>query len=65
MVYTTREAGDFYGVGEWRVRRLFESGILPEPPRFGYKRVIDAALLSDIGDKLREHGWLPESEACV
>lgn len=40
---TTRETADHFGTAEWRVRRLFEDGMLPEPPRFGGKRAIARA----------------------
>ena len=40
QTYTTREIGDLLGVAEWRVRRLFEVGRLPEPGRFAGKRAI-------------------------
>jgi len=36
--FTTGEVADFVGTDEWRIRRLFEDGTLPEPDRFGGKR---------------------------
>ena len=56
---TTRELGDLLGVAEWRVRRLFETGTLPEPPRFGGKRAIKGSMIPQIIDALRARGWLP------
>ena len=60
--FTTRELAQILSTDEWRVRRIFESGTLPEPERFGGKRVISGRLIPAIIDELRERGWLPESE---
>ena len=48
---------------EWQIRRLFEDGTLPEPPKFGGKRVTQPSLLPDIIAAMRRRGWLP-SEKC-
>jgi len=61
-IYTTRQVADLFGAKTWRVRRLFEDGTLPDPPRFGRHRMIDRSLLPEILDALRERGWLPEPE---
>jgi len=58
-VFSTRELADVLGTDTWRVRRLFEDGILPEPPRFAGKRVIPGHLIPQIIDGLRERRWLP------
>lgn len=58
--FTTRETGELLGVDEWRVRRLFEDGTLPEPDRFAGKRVIPRERLAEIMDALRSRGWLPK-----
>ncbi|HUE70995.1 MAG TPA: hypothetical protein VMP01_08910 [Pirellulaceae bacterium] len=47
-------------IQEWQVRRLFESGTLPEPLKFGGKRQIARAQVPAIIDALRERGWMPE-----
>ncbi|MBX9789827.1 MAG: hypothetical protein K2Y37_12990 [Pirellulales bacterium] len=60
--FTTREVAEILGVETWRVRRLFESGVLQEPTRFAGKRAIPAALIPRIVDALRSRGWLAESE---
>jgi hypothetical protein len=59
--FSTRTAAAFLDTDEWRVRRLFESGTLPEPPRFAGKRVITGEIIPSIIDALRARGWLPES----
>jgi hypothetical protein len=64
-IYSTRTVADMLGTKEWRVRRLFESGDLPEPKRFGGKRCITPELIPAIVDRLRDRGWLPESEAAA
>lgn len=58
-IRSTREVAEFLGTDEWRVRRLFESGTLPEPPRFTGKRAIPAEMIPLIVDALRARGWLP------
>lgn len=60
--YTTAEVADLLGTETWRVRRLFEDGTLPEPPRFAAKRAIPRESVARILDALRARGWLPEAE---
>lgn len=57
--FTTKEVADLLGAQTWRVRRLFEAGVLPEPPRFAGKRAIPREMLPAIMDGLRARGWLP------
>lgn len=56
---TTREIADQLGAKEWQVRRLFEVGRLPEPPRFAGKRAIPRDQIPAITSALQERGWLP------
>ena len=49
-------------VEEWQVRRVFETGTLPEPQKFGNKRVIFADQMQTIVTALRTLGYLPEPE---
>ena len=65
--YSTREVADILGTREWRVRRLFEDGTLPEPGRFAGKRAIPRDSLPQILDKLRDRGWLssPGASQCT
>jgi hypothetical protein len=56
--YTTRELADILDTDEWRVRRLYELGVLPEPPRFANKRIICPSAIPTIVDALRQRGWL-------
>ena len=62
QTYTTREIGDLLGVAEWRVRRLFEVGRLPEPGRFAGKRAIPRESIPAIVDALRERKWIPAGD---
>jgi hypothetical protein len=48
-----------YGLPVWKIRRLFERGLLPEPARVGAYRVIPAADLSRVESALRKAGYLP------
>ncbi len=59
---STREVAELFGVPTWQIQRLFESGALPEPPRFAGKRVIAGETIPRIVDALRERGWLPTSD---
>ncbi len=47
------------GVTQRQVRRLFERGILPEPPRVGAYRVVDQDDLPRVEAALRAAGYLP------
>ena len=52
-------------VCEWQVRRLFEEGDLPDPPRFSGKRLLTADQVPVIVDALRARGWLPAPDAAT
>jgi len=56
---TLGELGDTLGVQTWRIARVFELGMVPEPPRLGRRRLIPKEMIPDIVDALREKGWLP------
>lgn len=56
---TTGEVAELLGVEVWRIRRLYESGTLPEPARAGAYRLIPKADLPRVIDALRHRGWLP------
>lgn len=49
-------------IAEWQVRRIFELGMLPEPPKFANKRVIAVGLLPAIVAAIRVRNWLPAEE---
>ena len=59
-VLSTHDIAVLLGTDDWRVRRLFEDGSLPEPERFAGKRLIPGTLLPAVVDALRHRGWLPE-----
>lgn len=61
--FTTQQVADLFGTQTWRVRRLFQVGRLPEPPRFAGKRAIPRAMLAEIGAALHERGWAPSVAA--
>jgi len=60
---TTGELGDALGIQAWRIARLFELGVVPEPQRIGGRRLIPKSLIPAIVDALRERGWLPADSA--
>jgi DNA-binding transcriptional MerR regulator len=49
------------GCPAWKIRRLFERGLLPEAPRVGAYRIIAAADLPAVEDALRRAGYLPKA----
>lgn len=57
-ILSTRGVADLLGTEEWKIRRLFEVGLLEEPPRFAGKRVIWGNQIPLIVDALRSRGWL-------
>jgi hypothetical protein len=60
--FTTAELAKLLGTQTWRVRRLFEAGDLPEPPRLARARVIPGDMLPAVIDALRARDWLPDAE---
>lgn len=63
--YSTADVAELFGSREWRVRRLYESGNLPEPPRFAGRRLIRRSDLPAILDALRARDWVPASPEAV
>ena len=61
---STRNLGDWLGVEEWRVRRVFEDRLVPEPPRVGRNRAIPVSMIPLVIEALRSKGWLPEFAPC-
>jgi hypothetical protein len=59
-IWTVGSIAKRYGVAPWQVRRLFERGLLPEPCRLGFYRVLDEADLPVVEDALRRAGYLRE-----
>jgi hypothetical protein len=52
------EVADLLSVQSWRIARLFELGILPEPVRVSGRRMIPKDSIPQIVDALRARGWL-------
>lgn len=44
----------------WRIRRLYELGILVDPDRIGTARMIPVSTLPEIAAALRAKGWLEQ-----
>ena len=57
-IKTTKQVAQMLGTDEWRVRRLYETGRLPEPERFAGRRAIPRDQIPAIVEALRERGWL-------
>jgi DNA-binding transcriptional MerR regulator len=51
------------GVQVWRLRRLYERGILREPPRVGRNRVVSSEDLPRLREALRAAGYLQQATA--
>lgn len=64
-VLTTREVAEMLVTEEWRVRRLFEDGTLPDPPRFGRARMIPRSAIPAVVAALQATGWLPPTAECA
>jgi hypothetical protein len=58
-VLSTRDVSDLLSVDNWKIRRLFEDGSLPEPARLAGRRAIPPEMLPSIVDALRNRDWLP------
>jgi hypothetical protein len=56
--FSLGEAGDLLSTQSWRIARLFDMGILEEPPRVGRRRLIPESMIPIIAAALRERGWL-------
>lgn len=56
--FSTREIAEILGTDEWRVRRLYEAGVVAEPARFAGKRVIPGSDIPLIIDGMRRRGWM-------
>jgi hypothetical protein len=46
----------------WRVQRLFELRVFPDPGRIARCRAIPRAMIPDIIAAMRDRGWLPAEE---
>ena len=59
------QLADTLSVQSWRIARLFELGVLPEPPRLSRIRLIPKSMVPDIVDALRARGWLGHAEVAT
>ena len=62
---STGDIAELLSVDAWKVRRLFEDGDLPDPPRIGLARAIPREQIPAIMDALRARGWLAEAQESV
>jgi excisionase family DNA binding protein len=56
------EAARRLGVDTWELRRLYEKGQLPDPPRIGRHRLIRGSELPRLRDLLREAGKIKDGD---
>ena len=70
-IMTTTTAAQFFTesgrpVKPWQVRRVYESGLLPEPEaRLGTYRLIRSSDLPRLEDALRKAGYLPTAQGSI
>jgi hypothetical protein len=57
--YTLGSLARRWGVPVWKIRRVFERRLLPEPSRLGNYRVVAARDLPSLERALRKAGYLP------
>lgn len=55
---TVPEVAKHFGCAPWKVRRLYERGVFPNPKRAALTRLIDEADLPKIEQALRDAGYL-------
>jgi hypothetical protein len=60
--YSVGAAAAQFGVPAWKVRRLFERGLLPPAARVGPYRIIPGSELPDVERALKKVGYLPEKD---
>lgn len=56
---STGELGDELGCQAWKIARVFELGLVDEPPRVAGRRMIPRSMVPEIVRALEERGWLP------
>jgi len=61
-IFTIGSLAQRFGVPPWKIRRLFERGLLPPAARVGAYRVIHSLDLPKVEDALIAAGYLPEKE---
>ena len=70
-IMTTTDAARFFTqnghpVKAWQVRRVYETGLLPEPEaRLGTYRLIRSSDLPRLEEALRQAGYLPAAQGSV
>ena len=55
---TLGEAAERLGAQVWRLRRLIERGLYPEPQRIGQSRVVAESELPRIRELMEQEGYL-------
>lgn len=60
-IITTTQLARSLGVPSWRVRRVFEDGMI-NVRMVGRRLIIDAKLIPQIKKALEQRGWLPTAE---
>ncbi len=61
VLLTLGDLGRRYGLPIWKVRRLYERGLLDEPARVGPYRVVSVADLPGVEAALRTAGYLDDA----
>jgi hypothetical protein len=59
-IFTIGAPGQHFGVPAWKVRRVFERGLLPPAARCGTYRVVTDDELPQVEAALKAAGYLPD-----
>jgi hypothetical protein len=62
QTYTLGDLARRYGLPTWKVRRLFERGLLEEPGRAGMYRVVTEADLPAVEEALVRAGYIDAAQ---
>ncbi len=57
-IFTVGDLADRLSVQSWRIARLFELGLIPEPVRIGGRRMISEEIVPQIVEALLARGWM-------
>jgi DNA-binding transcriptional MerR regulator len=61
-IYTLGDVAARYDQQVWRIRRLYERGLLPPAERIGTYRIVRESDLPQVEQALRTAGYLPTGE---
>jgi hypothetical protein len=57
-VLTLGQVGEIFGLPTWKIRRLYERGLLPAASRVGNYRVVNESDLASIESVIKSEGYV-------